>query len=302
MARVAIVGAGAMGLAAAYHAAKAGHEVTVYEADAIPGGMAAHFDFGGLSLERYYHFVCKADQPTFDLMAELGIGDKMRWTPTSMGYFFNGKLHDWGNPVALLKFPGLNLIEKFRYGLMMFLATKRKSAGALENLAAKKWIEAWCGKSVYEKLWRSLFDLKFYQYADPVSAAWIWTRIKRVGTSRRSLMQGGDGLYRGRHGNAGFRFGEGNRGARRQNPPRRLGGENRYRKWQIARHRCRWRGNTARRGHRHRADASDSEPGARPSGSGKTVLRRHPQYRRRLSGLQIAQTGDAALLGQCRRS
>jgi protoporphyrinogen oxidase len=189
MARVAIVGAGAMGLAAAYHAAKAGHEVTVYEADSQPGGMAAHFDFGGLSLERYYHFVCKADQPTFDLMAELGIGDKMRWTPTSMGYFFNGKLNDWGNPVALLKFPGLNLVEKFRYGLMMFLATKRKSAGALENLAAKKWIEAWCGKSVYEKLWRSLFDLKFYQYADPVSAAWIWTRIKRVGTSRRSLMQ-----------------------------------------------------------------------------------------------------------------
>jgi len=189
MSRVAIVGAGAMGLAAAYHAAKAGHEVTVYESDSIPGGMAAHFDFGGLSLERYYHFVCKADQPTFDLMAELGIGDKMRWTPTSMGYFFNGKLNDWGNPVALLKFPGLNLIEKFRYGLMMFLATKRKTPGALENLAAKKWIEAWCGKSVYEKLWRSLFDLKFYQYADPVSAAWIWTRIKRVGTSRRSLMQ-----------------------------------------------------------------------------------------------------------------
>jgi protoporphyrinogen oxidase len=189
MVRVAIVGAGAMGLAAAYHAAKAGHEVTVYEADSIPGGMAAHFDFGGVSLERYYHFVCKADQPTFDLMTELGIGDKMRWTPTSMGYFFNGKLSDWGNPVALLKFPGLNLVEKFRYGLMMFLATKRKSPGALENLAARKWIEAWCGKSVYEKLWRSLFDLKFYQYADPVSAAWIWTRIKRVGTSRRSLMQ-----------------------------------------------------------------------------------------------------------------
>lgn len=189
MARVAIIGAGVMGLAAAYHAAKAGHEVTVYEADTIAGGMAAHFDFNGLSLERFYHFVCKADQPTFELMAELGLGDKMRWTPTSMGYFFQRRLSEWGNPVALLKFPGLTLVEKFRYGLMMFIATKRKSAGALENVAAKQWIEAWCGKGVYEKLWRSLFDLKFYQYADPVSAAWIWTRIKRIGTSRSSLMQ-----------------------------------------------------------------------------------------------------------------
>jgi len=189
MAQVAIIGAGAMGLAAAYHAAKAGHRVTVYEADRVPGGMAAHFDFGALSIERYYHFVCKADQPTFDLMKELGIGDKMRWVPTSMGYYVDGDLHEWGNPIALLKFPHLNLIEKIRYGLMMFASVRRRGPGSLESLSASKWIEAWCGSRVYAKLWRSLFDLKFYEYADDISAAWIWTRIKRVGTSRRSLMQ-----------------------------------------------------------------------------------------------------------------
>ena len=54
--------------------------------------MAAHFDFGGLSIERYYHFVCKADQPTFDAAAELGLGDTMRWVPTSMGYYIDGAL------------------------------------------------------------------------------------------------------------------------------------------------------------------------------------------------------------------
>lgn len=189
MAQVAIIGAGAMGLAAAHHAVKAGHRVTVYEADRIPGGMAAHFDFGGLSIERYYHFVCKADQPTFDLMRELGLSDRMRWVDTSMGYFIDGGLHEWGNPVALLKFPHLNLIEKVRYGLMMFMSVQRRSPGSLESLSASKWIEAWCGSRVYSKLWRPLFDLKFYEYADDISAAWIWTRIKRVGTSRRSLMQ-----------------------------------------------------------------------------------------------------------------
>ena len=189
MKRVAIIGAGVMGLAAAYHALKAGHRVVVYEADKVAGGMAAHFDFGGLSLERYYHFVCKADQPTFDLMEELGIGDRMRWVRTRMGVFTGGRLHDWGDPIALLKFPGLSPIEKARYGLMMFAATRRKTAGALEHLSAKAWIEAWCGPRVYDAMWRPLFDLKFYEFADTISAAWLWTRIKRVGTSRKSLLQ-----------------------------------------------------------------------------------------------------------------
>ena len=189
MAKVAVIGAGAMGLVAAYYALKAGHNVVVYEADRIPGGMAAHFDFGGLSIERYYHFVCKADRPTFELMAELGISDRIRWLPTRMGLFINGRMHDWGNPIALLKFPHLSIVDKFRYGLMMFIATKRRRAGTLEHRTAKAWIESWCGAKVYDALWRPLFDLKFYDFADNISAAWLWTRIRRVGTSRKSLMQ-----------------------------------------------------------------------------------------------------------------
>lgn len=178
-----------MGLAASYHAAKAGHEVVVFEAGPIPGGMAAHFDFGGLSIERFFHFVCKADQATVDLLEELGLGDRMRWVSTSMGYYFHGRLYDWGNPIALLKFPELGLVSKLRYGLMMSLATRRNAPGLLEHISARKWIEAWCGRAVYQKLWQPLFDHKFHEYADHISAAWIWARIKRVGTSRRSVLQ-----------------------------------------------------------------------------------------------------------------
>jgi len=189
MAKVAVIGAGAMGLASAYYALKAGHSVTIYETDTVPGGMAAHFDFGGLSIERYYHFVCKADRPTCELLVDLGIAHKMRWVNTSMGIFTGGKVYEWGNPIALLKFPHLTLIEKIRYGLMMFVATKRKNAGKLENITSRMWIEAWCGSRVYNVMWRPLFDLKFYEFSDNISAAWLWTRLKRVGTSRRTLMK-----------------------------------------------------------------------------------------------------------------
>lgn len=78
MARLVVIGAGAMGLAAAYHAAKAGHQVDVLEAAPDAGGVAAHFDFDGLSIERFYHFVCKADQPTFRLLKELGLADECK--------------------------------------------------------------------------------------------------------------------------------------------------------------------------------------------------------------------------------
>lgn len=189
MSRVVVIGAGAMGLAAAYHALKRGHDVTVLEAAAEAGGMAAHFDLGGLSIERFYHFVCKADHSTFELLADLGLGDKMRWVPTSMGYFIDGKLYPWGDPVSLLAFPKLSLIEKLRYGAMMFFSTRRNDWRSLENMSAKDWITGWCGRAVYERLWAPLFKLKFFEYADNVSAAWIWTRLKRVGTSRRSLFQ-----------------------------------------------------------------------------------------------------------------
>jgi hypothetical protein len=99
-----------MGLAAGYRAAKEGHSVDVIEAAPEPGGMAGHFDFGGLSLERFYHFACLSDHPTFELMNELGIGDKMKWRKTTMGYF-DGRLHAWGDPISLFKYPGLSLRE-----------------------------------------------------------------------------------------------------------------------------------------------------------------------------------------------
>jgi protoporphyrinogen oxidase len=178
-----------MGLAAAHYALKAGHEVDVVEADASPGGMAAHFDFDGLSLERFYHFVCKADATTFSLMRELGIGEKMRWRETSMAYWLDGRIHRWGDPISLLRFPRLDLVSKFRTGLQMFLTTKRKGFDDLEKLGTREWIEGGSGRRVFDLLWRRLLDLKFYEYADNVSAAWIATRIKRVGTSRKSMFQ-----------------------------------------------------------------------------------------------------------------
>lgn len=178
-----------MGLAAAYRAAVNGHSVDIFESASDPGGMAGHFDFDGISLERFYHFVCTIDTPTFELLAELGIGDKMRWRKTSMGLLTEGRLFKWGDPFALLRFPHLTFLQKLRYGIFAYVCARRDHWPGIENESAQKWIIRWCGSDIYERFWKPLFQLKFYEYADNISAAWIWTRIRRIARSRRNMFQ-----------------------------------------------------------------------------------------------------------------
>jgi len=189
MSKVVVIGAGVMGLAAAYQALLDGHDVKIFEASGEPGGMATHFNFGDISIERFYHFVCHSDQPTFDLLAELGISGKLRWVSTKMGFFYRGELHRWGDPIALLQLPGVGFFSKLRYGLFILACARRNSWPDLETKSAKSWITRYCGVEIYNEFWRPLLEYKYYEYADKISAAWIWTRIRRIGKSRKNIMQ-----------------------------------------------------------------------------------------------------------------
>lgn len=187
--RIAVLGAGPMGLAVAYQLALDGHQPVLFEADDRVGGMTATFDFGGLEIERYYHFHCISDRAFLQVLDELGIADKMHWTETKMGYWYQDRLQPWGNPVALLKFRGLSFVAKFRYGLHAFLSTKRNDWRPLDKVEASGWIKRWVGAEAWEVLWRRLFDYKFYDHAHGLSAAWIWSRIRRIGRSRYDLFR-----------------------------------------------------------------------------------------------------------------
>jgi protoporphyrinogen oxidase len=187
--RIAVLGAGPMGLACAYDLVRRGLRVTVYEADDRIGGMSASFDFDGLEIERYYHFICATDHALFRLLDELGLSERLRWTDTRMGFFYRGTLYEWGRPDRLLLFPHLGLVAKLRYALHVFYAKGIRDWRALDKMEATAWIRRWVGAEAYDVLWRSLFELKFFEHAERLSAAWIGTRIQRVARSRRSLFQ-----------------------------------------------------------------------------------------------------------------
>jgi protoporphyrinogen oxidase len=186
-----------MGLAVAYQLARDGHRPVLFEADDRIGGMSASFDFDGLEVERYYHFQCTLDQAFLQILDELGIADKLRWRETPMGYWYQGRMQPWGNPVALLKFQGLGWMAKFRYGLHAFLCTRRDDWKPLDKWEATAWIRRWVGEEAWEVLWRKLFELKFYDYAYNVSAAWIWNRVWRIGRSRYNLLREKRGVLEG---------------------------------------------------------------------------------------------------------
>lgn len=187
--RIAILGAGPMGLAAAYQLALDGHEPVLFEADDRVGGMTASFDFSGTKIERYYHFHCTSDAGFLKMLEELGLSSKMRWVETKMGYWYRGMLQPWGNPMALLRFKGLGLVAKIRYGLHAFMSVKRTGWKDLDSQDAVTWIRRWVGPEAYEVLWRRLFDYKFYDYSSNLSAAWIWSRIRRIGNSRYDMFR-----------------------------------------------------------------------------------------------------------------
>ena len=188
-ASAAVIGAGPMGLAAAFELAKRGVQVTVFERDARLGGMSAQIDFAGTPIERYYHFVCAPDRDTFAMLKELGLEDRLRWTDTHMGFYFNGKLFDWGTPLGLLRFPGLPLWSKLRYGLHVLRAKSITDWQPYDAISSTEWLTRWVGPHAYDVLWRKLFHYKFYELENSLSAAWIGTRIKRVALSRKSVFQ-----------------------------------------------------------------------------------------------------------------
>jgi protoporphyrinogen oxidase len=187
--RVAVIGGGPMGLAVAYELVRQGVQPVLWEADNRLGGMAASFDFAGLRLERYYHFHCLSDRDFFGLLHELGLHDHLQWRQTRMGFFCDGRLYPWGSVASVLAFPRLPLMSRLRYLAHAARCLTLRDWRQLDQLTATDWLKRWLGRRGYAMLWHKLFAYKFYNYSDHVSAAWIWSRIRRLGKSRQRLRE-----------------------------------------------------------------------------------------------------------------
>ena len=186
--RIGIVGGGVAGLGCAYFLAQRGHGIEVFEQAPALGGLAGCFDFDGMQVEKYYHFVCRDDADLIDMLAALGLSDELEWRPGKMRFFYRGTLYPFGTPWDLLRFRPLSLRARLRFGLNVALSRSAQSWQRYETMTAHDWLIQQIGREAYTVIWEPLLRLKFGAYYDQISASWIWHRVHRMARSRAHIL------------------------------------------------------------------------------------------------------------------
>ena len=185
---IGIIGAGAAGLAAALDFAGQGHKVDVFESAPFLGGQASTFPVNGVPLERGYHHLFRSDAAMISLIEELGLGDRLRWINSNVGYYADGRLWPFTSPADLLRFRPLPFADRIRLGLFTLRLQRRKEWASLEGATAMEWLREHAGRNACETIFEPMLRGKFGRHHDQITMAWIWNKFALRTASR------GDGL------------------------------------------------------------------------------------------------------------
>lgn len=194
--KVAIIGAGAAGLAAAYDLTRRRHRVTLYEAAPAVGGLAAGFKapHWEWTLEKFYHHWFQTDQSILGLIDELGWRDQVIFPRPYTVIYYQGEFHPFDHiftnmPLFLLRhFP---LIDVIRFGLAGAYLRSSPHWQPLEKVTAAEWTRRRFGDRVYKLFWRPLLIGKFgEENLNVVNMAWLWARLHSR-TTRLGTFAGG---------------------------------------------------------------------------------------------------------------
>ncbi len=193
--KIAVIGAGPAGLAAAYDLTRAGHRVTIFEGAPQVGGLASgfkapHWDW---TLEKFYHHWFASDKAILGLIKELGWSDQVLFPRPYTVVYYGGEFQPLDSPLMLLRFfvRNLSLPDMIRFGLVMVYLRLTPWWQPLEKVTADEWMRRWCGDRVYNALWKPLIVGKFgEENLGVVNMAWMWARL-HARTTRLGTFAGG---------------------------------------------------------------------------------------------------------------
>jgi protoporphyrinogen oxidase len=181
-----IVGGGIMGMTLAHRLAQQGHKVTLFEGASDLGGLVSSWKMGDVEWDKFYHVILLSDFRTRNILNELDLEKEIKWVETKTGFYIQGKLYSMSDTIEFLRFPTLSLIDKFRLGLTIILASKIKDWKRLEKIPVTDWLKRWSGSNTFNKVWLPLLRAKLGDSYRKTSAAFIWATIQRLYGARRS--------------------------------------------------------------------------------------------------------------------
>ncbi|MDQ4044796.1 MAG: FAD-dependent oxidoreductase, partial [Chloroflexota bacterium] len=186
--RIGVIGGGFAGLTAAYRLAKAGHQVTLWERNQY-GGQAGTFPVADTELEIFYHHLFRSDRAIQELAEELGIGDKLIWHPSNVGYFTDGTIYPLNGALDVLKLGSIPFIDRMRLGAVTLYLQRKKDWKPFEKVTAHEWLRRALGSRAYDKTLGAQLRAKFGTSYDRVAMVWFWGKIWLRTTSRSNPLE-----------------------------------------------------------------------------------------------------------------
>ncbi len=197
---IGVVGAGILGTVLALRLAEGGARVTLLERGPTPGGLAGAFDFGGHRVDRFYHVIVPSDERMIALAGELGLADRLSFSPVGVGFFVDGRMYPFNGLGDFLRFPPLSPLGRARLAWFVLHCQLRRDFDALERLPLERWLTRHCGRRVVERIWRPLLDSRFNSNHSELPATYLWARTNRMRSAREGRSAGETmGCLRGGH-------------------------------------------------------------------------------------------------------